>query len=184
MSSWSALDGVPDAIRSRAARIRLACFDVDGVMTDGGLFYSDSGHEAKQFHAHDGLGLKLLIDSGVVVAVITARDTPAVSNRMRDLGIERVFLGERNKRARVQRLMDELGIGRDEVAFCGDDLPDLSAMEHVGFAITVPNAHALIKPLAHWQTTRAGGHGAVREVCDLIISARGGMDVVLGRFRA
>lgn len=184
MTSWSALDGVPDTIRLRAARIRLACFDVDGIMTDGGLYYSDAGHETKRFHVHDGLGLKLLIESGVVVAVITARDTPAVSTRMRDLGIDRVFLGERNKRARVQTLMDELGIDRDEVAFCGDDLPDLSAMERAGLAVTVPNAHALVKQLAHWQTARAGGQGAVREICDLIISARGSMDAVLGKFRA
>lgn len=184
MTTWSPLDEVPAAIRARAARIRLACFDVDGVMTDGGLYYSDGGHEAKRFHVLDGLGLKMLLESGVHVAVITARDTPAVTQRMRDLGIDHVHVGVRDKRACMQGIAESLGLALDEVLHVGDDLPDLGVMSVVGFAVTVANAHPLIAACAHWQTTRRGGDGAVREVCELLLAARGQYEGAVARFRA
>ena len=183
MRPWSPLANVPDDIRSRAARVRLACFDVDGVMTDGGLYYSDAGHEAKRFHVLDGLGLKMLVESGIHVAVITARDTQAVVQRMRDLGIRHVFAGVHDKRACLFALAQELGIVSEDIAHVGDDLPDLGAMSAVGFAITVANAHPLITEIAHWQTHRRGGDGAVREACELILAARGLLDTAVARFR-
>ncbi|MBL0028152.1 MAG: HAD hydrolase family protein [Rhodanobacteraceae bacterium] len=183
MTSWSPLTDLPDHVRDRAARVRLVCFDVDGVMTDGGLYYSDVGHEAKRFHVLDGLGLKMLLESGVHVAVITARDTPAVAQRMRDLGIRHVFAGVPDKRARMLALAAELGLGIEDVAHVGDDLPDLGILSTVGFAITVANAHPSIVGVTHWQTRRHGGDGAVREVCDVILAARGLLDAAVARFR-
>ena len=183
MTPWSPLNGIPEEIVARAARVRLACFDVDGVMTDGGLHYSDQGHEAKRFHVMDGLGLKMLLESGMHVAVITARDTPAVANRMRDLGIRHVFAGVADKRACMLDLAAELGLGVEDVAHVGDDFPDLGLMGTVGFAVAVANAHPLIAQVAHWQTARAGGHGAVREVCELLLAARGLLGAAIQRFR-
>jgi 3-deoxy-D-manno-octulosonate 8-phosphate phosphatase (KDO 8-P phosphatase) len=184
MSTWSPLDAAPADVRARAARVRLACFDVDGVMTDGGLYYSDAGHEAKRFHVLDGLGLKMLVESGVTVAVITARDTPAVTRRMRDLGIDEIHVGVRDKRACMQQIATRLGVTSDAVAHVGDDLPDLGLMTAVGFAVAVANAHPLITAVAHWQTSRHGGDGAVREVCELILAARGQYERVVSGFRA
>ena len=183
MTPWSPLDGIPDDIVARAARVRLACFDVDGVMTDGGLHYSDQGHEAKRFNVLDGLGLKMLVESGLHVAVITARDTPAVANRMQDLGIRHVFAGVPDKRACMFELVTQLGLGIDDVAHVGDDFPDLGLLGTVGFAIAVANAHPVIANVAHWQTQRSGGHGAVREVCELLLAAQGKLGNAIQRFR-
>lgn len=183
MTPWSPLDGLPEDLIARAARVRLACFDVDGVMTDGGLYYSDRGHESKRYHVMDGLGLKMLVASGLHVAVITARDTPAVAHRMRDLGIRHVFAGVPDKRACMLDLAAELGLGIEDVAHVGDDFPDLGLLGTVGFAIAVANAHPVIAHVAHWQTARSGGHGAVREVCELLLAARGQLGAAIQRFR-
>ena len=183
MTHASPLDGIEPDIVARAARVRLACFDVDGVMTDGGLYYSDAGHEAKRFHVLDGLGLKLLLASGIEVAVITARDTPAVARRMHDLGIRHVFAGVPDKRACMLALAQELGLDSAQVAHVGDDLPDLGLMSAVGFAVTVANVHPRIAAVAHWQTGKRGGDGAVREVCELILAAHGLLDTAIERFR-
>lgn len=183
MTHASPLDGIGPDVVARAARVRLACFDVDGVMTDGGLYYSDAGHEAKRFHVLDGLGLKLLLASGFEVAVITARDTKAVATRMRDLGIRHVFAGVEDKRACMLTLARTLGLEASQVAHVGDDLPDLGLMAAVGFAVTVANAHPRIAQVAHWQTARRGGDGAVREVCELILAAHGLLDAAIERFQ-
>ena len=184
MTPWSPLDGIPEDIAARAARVRLACFDVDGVMTDSGLYYSDRGHESKRFNVMDGLGLKMLVESGIHVAVITARDTPAVAKRMSDLGIRHVFAGVPDKRACMLTLAAELGLGIEDVAHVGDDLPDLGLLDTVGLAIAVANAHPLIADIAHWRTARCGGNGAVREVCELLLAAQGRLDAAIDRFRA
>lgn len=183
MTPWSPLDGIPEDIVARAARVRLACFDVDGVMTDGGLYYSDLGHESKRFHVMDGLGLKMLVESGIHVAVITARDTPAVAKRMQDLGIRHVFAGVPDKRACMLDLAAQLGLGIEDVAHVGDDFPDLGLLGTVGFAIAVANAHPVIAHVAHWRTQRNGGHGAVREVCELLLAAQGKLGGAIQRFR-
>ncbi|HWT14659.1 MAG TPA: HAD hydrolase family protein [Patescibacteria group bacterium] len=182
MTPWSPLLGIPEDIVARAARVRLACFDVDGVMTDGGLHYSDLGHESKRFHVMDGLGLKMLVESGIHVAVISARDTPAVAKRMQDLGIRHVFAGVPDKRACMLDLAAELGLGIEDVAHVGDDFPDLGLMGTVGFAIAVANAHPVIAHVAHWQTARRGGDGAVREVCEVLMAAQGRLGGAIRRF--
>ena len=184
MTPWSPLNGIPEAIVARAARVRLAGFDVDGVMTDGGLYYSDRGHEAKRFNVMDGLGLKMLVESGIHVAVITARDTPAVAKRMQDLGIRHVFAGVPDKRACMQTLAAQLGLGIEAVAHVGDDFPDLGLLHAAGFAIAVANAHPRIAAVAHWQTSRRGGDGAVREVCELLLAAQDRYDAAADRFHA
>ncbi|MEO6065159.1 MAG: HAD hydrolase family protein, partial [Lysobacterales bacterium] len=163
-------DFPPDVIE-RALRIRLACFDVDGVLTDGRLWYGADGESLKAFHVHDGLGLRMLGAAGIEVAIVTARRSAAVTARMADLGIERVYQGVADKLACVTTLAGELTYQLEEVAFTGDDQPDADAMCSVGLAIAVANARPEILALAQYCTRAAGGVGAVREVCDLLLFA-------------
>jgi 3-deoxy-D-manno-octulosonate 8-phosphate phosphatase (KDO 8-P phosphatase) len=160
-------------IRERAARIRLVVFDVDGVFTDGRLYYGPGGEELKVFHVHDGQGLKRLLRAGVAVAVISGRDSAAVSRRMQDLGIAHVFQGDEDKLPIFERLLKKLGMKPEETACVGDDLPDLPLLEAAGLAVAVANALPSIRAQAHVVTQATGGMGAVREVCDLILAARG-----------
>lgn len=162
----------PPDIRRRAAGIRLAAFDVDGTLTDGHLWYTDTGQELKAFHAHDGHGCKRLLQHGVEVALITARTSDAVSRRAAELGIHHVYQGESDKRQCLERLQQELSIAPEQTIFTGDDLADLPAMQASGLAVAVANAHPQVVPHVHWQTHHAGGNGAAREVCDLILAAR------------
>ena len=167
------LANVPDDVRQRAARIRLACFDVDGVLTDGRLTFDAEGRESKSFNSQDGFGLKLLGEFGIEVALITARNSPIVARRAAELGLAHTHQGEHDKLARLQALMAERGLARDQVAFTGDDAPDLSCMLRSGLAVAVANAHPWILGIAHWRTRLPGGHGAAREVCDLLLAAQG-----------
>jgi 3-deoxy-D-manno-octulosonate 8-phosphate phosphatase (KDO 8-P phosphatase) len=162
-----------DLLREKAARIRLVVFDVDGVFTDGRLYYGIDGETLKVFHVHDGHGVKELLRRGVAVAVISGRDSPAVSRRMRDLGIPHVFQGSEDKLPVFERLLKKLGLTAGEVACVGDDLPDLPLLARAGLAVAVANAHAAVRQRAEFVTTARGGEGAVREVCDLILSVRG-----------
>lgn len=157
---------------ARAARIRLAVFDVDGVLTDGRLILGESGDEYKAFHARDGQGLVMLLESGCHIAVITARSSRIVAERMASLGIEYVYQGEADKGARLARLIAELGLSARQAAYVGDDVIDLPAMIRVGLPIAVADAHAEVKQQAAWTTDRPGGQGAVREVCELIMQAQ------------
>jgi 3-deoxy-D-manno-octulosonate 8-phosphate phosphatase (KDO 8-P phosphatase) len=175
-------DDLPADVRARAARIKLAVFDVDGTLTDGSLHLSEDGHETKVFHVHDGLGLKRLHESGVQVAIVTARISHTVALRADELGIEHVYQGQHDKRTTVRELIAALHIGADEVAFVGDDLPDLAPMRLVGLAIAVANAHPTIAEHAHWRTRLAGGHGAGREVSDMLLAAQGKADAELERW--
>jgi 3-deoxy-D-manno-octulosonate 8-phosphate phosphatase (KDO 8-P phosphatase) len=184
------LIGIDVALLERAAKIRLACFDVDGTLTDGRLIYptaantgdgsgrekSDFTHEIKAFHVHDGQGLVLLRKAGIEVALITARRSAAADERGRELGL-RVHTGSGSKLDRVDALCAELGIGRDAVAFMGDDLPDLTAMRAVGLAVAPANAHAWTANAAHWRTRAGAGLGAARELCDLILVAQGHLPI-------
>ncbi|WP_250625206.1 KdsC family phosphatase [Pinirhizobacter soli] len=169
-------------VRARAARIRLAVFDVDGTLTDGGLFVGEDGHETKVFHVHDGLGLKRLHENGVQVAIVTARISHPVTLRAEELGIEHLYQGQQDKRACVLEIIDALGLTPDEAAFVGDDLPDLAPMRMVGLAVAVADAHPTVAEHAHYVTRRAGGHGAAREACDLILAAQGKADAELERW--
>lgn len=159
-------------IRERAARIRLACFDVDGTLTDGRLHYDSDGRESKDFHVLDGQGMVLLQRFGIQVAFITARNSQSAAHRARDLGVQG-FIGAKDKLAQVRALCGEQGIGLDEVAFMGDDLPDLEAMLAVGLSVAPANAHHWIAERARWITTAKGGKGAARELCDLLLDAQG-----------
>lgn len=179
---YSPLTDLPAEIRDRAQRVKLAAFDVDGVLTDGSLWYGPDGGEIKGFHVHDGLGLKLLREQGVDVALVTARESPIVEHRARELGLRHVYQGTRDKLETLTHLCRALAIGLDQVAYTGDDLPDLAPMQRAGLAIAVANAHPWVRARAHWRTQHAGGHGAVREVCDLLLAAKGLAERVLERF--
>lgn len=159
-------------IQTRAAKIRLLICDVDGVMTNGHLYMGNNGEELKAFHIHDGLGLKLLLKVGIEVAVITAKQTHIVENRMKALGIKYLYQGQENKVSAYQDLKTKLNLDDDEIAYIGDDLPDIAVMRKVGFAIAVANAVTLVKENAHHITILKGGKGAVREVCELILNAQ------------
>ena len=173
MSIFPYLANLPADVLARAAKIRLAVFDVDGTLTDGRLWYGEDGHEAKVFHVHDGLGLKQLQANGVQVALITARISHPVALRAEELNIAHVYQGQGDKRACLLELLDALQLTPDQVAFIGDDLPDLPPMRIAGLAVAVANAHPWVAEHAHWQTSKNGGNGAAREVTDLILHAQG-----------
>ena len=164
---------LPADIRDRAAAVRLAVFDVDGVLTDGRLWFAEDGRELKAFHVHDGLGLKRLLANGIEVGVITSRVSHLVTERMAELGVAHVYQGQDDKLACFEKLCHALKLEHAQACYTGDDLPDLPVMRRVGLAIAVANAHAWVSEQAHWHTRLAGGHGAVREVCDLLLEAHG-----------
>ncbi len=169
---------------SRAKLIRLMAFDVDGVMTDGGLYLSDSGQEFKRFNSLDGHGLKMLRASGVEVAIITGRTSQCVEARARELGIEHLYQGAENKLDTMVELLNKLKLPRDAAAYMGDDVVDLNVMRHVGLAVSVPDAPLLVRENSHYVTQRDGGHGAVREACEFIMSAQGTLDAQLAPYLA
>src|SRR5690554_130998 len=169
----------PDpALLARAAKVRLACFDVDGTLTDGRIHFDAQGGEMKAFHVHDGMGLVLLRKAGIKVALVTARASAAVERRAAELGIE-AHCAVADKLAAVGELCSQLGIGMDEVAFMGDDLPDLAPMRAAGLAVAPANAHAWTAREAHWHTAARGGEGAARELCDLLLTAHGVIEDLL-----
>ncbi|HZP65659.1 MAG TPA: 3-deoxy-manno-octulosonate-8-phosphatase KdsC [Rudaea sp.] len=176
------LNDLPADIRERAARIKLAVFDVDGVLTDGTLCYADDGRELKSFHVHDGFGLKRLMANGIEVAVITSRMSHIVAERTAELGIAHVYQGQENKLACYEQLVHALELAPEHTSYCGDDLPDLAVMRRVGLAVAVANAHPWLRERAHWRTRLRGGEGAVREVCDLLLAAQGKAESELERY--
>jgi 3-deoxy-D-manno-octulosonate 8-phosphate phosphatase (KDO 8-P phosphatase) len=153
--------------------VRLAIFDVDGVLTDGRLYIGEHGEAFKAFHALDGHGLKMLAQAGIATAVITGRDSPAVRRRVADLGIAHAHYGVQDKLPAAEQLLAALGIGWDEAAAMGDDWPDLPLLTRAAFACAPPNAHAEVLAVAHHVTAAPGGHGAARECCDLLLAACG-----------
>jgi 3-deoxy-D-manno-octulosonate 8-phosphate phosphatase (KDO 8-P phosphatase) len=173
---------LPADIRERAARVKLVIFDVDGVLTDGKLIYAEDGHELKAFHVHDGLGLKRLLANHIEVAVITARLSRIVTERMADLGVAHVYQGQDDKLACFEQLLGALKLEAEETAYVGDDLPDLAVMQRVGFSVAVANAHPWVRERAHWRTRLAGGAGAAREVADLILAAQGRAEAEIAAF--
>lgn len=181
MNSWLRDPRLIDQARA----IRLLVLDVDGVMTDGQLYFQADGQESKAFSTQDGQGLKLLRQAGVEVALITGRESPMVSRRAAALGIEHVFQGRDDKLDVLQTLIQRLNMGLnpnislDQVAYCGDDLPDLAPISRAGLGISVPNAPSYIREHADWITERSGGHGAVREICDGLLDMQGHWDAIL-----
>jgi 3-deoxy-D-manno-octulosonate 8-phosphate phosphatase (KDO 8-P phosphatase) len=162
-------------LMTRAGNIRLACFDVDGTLTDGRLLFDSEGRELKAFHVHDGQGLVLLRQVGIEVALITARHSEVARRRAEELRV-RAHIGVKDKLACVRELCTELGIGLDAVCFMGDDLPDLPAMRAVGLSVAPANAHAFTASQAELRTRANAGEGAARELCDLLVAAQGGFD--------
>jgi len=160
------------AINESAARIRLLVLDVDGVMTDGRLHYGPDGAEWKSFHVRDGLGIKRALRAGIEVAVISGRGGGAVERRVKELGIRHVRLNQDDKQAALEEITAELKIGLNSVACVGDDIPDLPIIEACALGIAVADAHQAVRAAAEWSTTLPGGHGAVREVCDMLVEGR------------
>lgn len=177
---YSHLNDYPAEIRERAARIRLACFDVDGTLTDGRLIFDSEGRELKAFHVHDGQGLVLLRKAGIAVAFVTARASTIAEQRAAELGLE-AHTRVADKLACVREIAQRLGLGLDEVSFMGDDLPDLRAMAHVGLAVAPANAHPWVRERVHWRTGAQGGCGAGRELCDLLLAAQGHAERLLAQ---
>jgi 3-deoxy-D-manno-octulosonate 8-phosphate phosphatase (KDO 8-P phosphatase) len=167
---------------TRAQSIRLAAFDVDGVLTDGGIYLSDSGEEFKRFNSMDGHGLKMLKASGVELAIITGRTSRCVELRARDLGITHLYQGVQDKLGAMRKLLAQLQLAPAAASFMGDDVVDLPVMRHVGFALSVPEAAQVVRDRAHYVTRRSGGHGAVREACELLMSAQGTLDRQLAAY--
>jgi 3-deoxy-D-manno-octulosonate 8-phosphate phosphatase (KDO 8-P phosphatase) len=163
----------PPELLLRAQVVRWAIFDVDGVLTDGRIYISERGEEFKAFSTLDGHGLKLLARAGITPAVITGRDSPAVRRRVADLGIAHAVYGAADKLAAAGSLMDTLNLGWDSLAAMGDDWPDLPLLTRAAFACAPANAHLEVKANAHFVTGAAGGHGAARECCDLLLLAAG-----------
>jgi len=155
-----------------AAKIKCIIFDVDGVFTDGRLYYSEQGETIKAFHVHDGLGVKLLQQHGIIVAIISGRESAIVTQRMTELGIKYIYQGHSEKLTAFEHLLALLKYDPLHFAYMGDDLPDLPVMQKVGFSITVPNANAIIREHADWQTQALGGNGAVREACEFLLTAQ------------
>jgi 3-deoxy-D-manno-octulosonate 8-phosphate phosphatase (KDO 8-P phosphatase) len=169
-------------LAERAARIRLLALDVDGVLTDGRIHYTDSGEEMKSFSILDGLGIKLLRRSGIMVAIITARRSTTVERRARELGIDHCLQGREDKLEALKELLAETGIALEETAYMGDDLPDLRAILAVGMGLTVANASREVARRALWQSQARGGNGAVREACEMLLGARGQLESVLAAY--
>ena len=160
------------SVNDIARQIRLLILDIDGVMTDGGLQFDNRGEEYKTFNSLDGHGIRMLLDCGIEVAVITGRNSGIVSHRMNELGVRHIYQGYRDKLQAYEKLLQDTGLESGQTAYVGDDLPDLPVMRRVGLAIAVQNAHVFVKQHCDWVTTARGGNGAVREVTDFILQAQ------------
>lgn len=169
----------PAELVEKASAVRLLVLDVDGIMTDGTLFFSASGDELKGFNILDGLGIKQVMAAGITVAVITGRRSPLTEKRMNDLGIAHLMQGREDKKAALRELASQLGLAPQQIAYMGDDLPDLPAIRHAGLGITVPNGYWLVRQHADYCTTAHGGSGAVREACELLLCACGQLNASL-----
>ncbi|MDL0432047.1 HAD hydrolase family protein [Marinobacter sp. TBZ242] len=170
---WSA------EVMEKAAAIRLLALDVDGIMTDGKLFFSASGDELKGFNILDGLGIKQVMAAGIEVAVITGRRSPLNEKRMNDLGVAHLMQGREDKKVALAELAGRLGLSPRQIAYMGDDLPDLPAIRYAGLGVTVPNGYWLVRQHADVCTVAPGGSGAVREACELLLSASGYLEASL-----
>ncbi len=170
------------AALERAKKIKLMIFDVDGVLTDGGLRYGAEGELVKTFNALDGHGIKLLQEYGVQVGIISARNSAIVARRAADLGIQHLKQGVHDKRIAFEQTLEDLHLSAEACGFMGDDVIDLPVMTRVGFAASVPNGHPEVQSRAHYVAQVRGGHGAVREVCDLILRAQNNYETALASY--
>ena len=162
--------------------IQLLLLDVDGVLTDGSIIYNDDGSETKIFNARDGFGLKLVMAAGIEVGLVTGRRSKALRHRCDNLGIGYLFEGVGEKAQMLEKIAAQTGIGPEHAAFVGDDLPDLPIMKRAGLSIAVADAHEIVRQHADWTTRDPGGHGAVREVCEALLTAKGLWDEIVARY--
>lgn len=160
----------------------LLLLDVDGVLTDGQITYTEQGHEIKSFNVKDGLGIRLAMDAGIRVGIVTGRKSEALRHRCRNLGIDLVFDGVGDKRAVLDDIVKKTGVPCQQIAFVGDDLPDLPLMQHVGLSVAVSDAHDLLLDHADMVTIQCGGRGAVREVCEALLKTQGKWDSIRSRY--
>lgn len=173
-----------EEVLNRAKNIKLIIFDVDGVLTDGSLFYGDDGQEYKAFNSRDGHGMKMLQETGVQIGIITGRTSEVVLHRMKNLQVQHIYQGRLEKLPAFEELIGKLGISAEHVAYVGDDVVDLPIMIRVGLAITVPGAHDLAKQHAHWITSKPAGAGAARDICEMIMKAQGTYDALIAKYLA
>jgi 3-deoxy-D-manno-octulosonate 8-phosphate phosphatase (KDO 8-P phosphatase) len=176
------MDGLSAA--GRARNVRLMAFDVDGVLTDGTLFVASGGEEFKAFNILDGHGLRMLRAAGVRLAILSGRESAAVTRRAQELGIEHVHQGIAEKLPAFEELCARAGVPADQCGFVGDDYPDLPVLIRCGFAASVPGAPEAVRSRVHYVTRTAGGRGAVREICEFVLDAQGKLDGLLGRYLA
>ncbi len=169
-------------IEERAKKIKVAVFDIDGVMTDGALGLGDDGLEYKFFHSQDGLGLKMLKNTGIIMAIVTGRTSKLVIKRAENIGAMHIYQGADDKLEAFNALIEKLNVSADECLFMGDDVIDLPPMRRCGLAVTVPHGMPLVKKYAHYVTVRSAGFGAVREVCELIMQAQGTFDEQMAKY--
>lgn len=169
------------SLQQRAQNIKCLICDVDGVLTDGYVYMSEDGQDYKAFHYHDGVGLKLLMLSGIEIAIITTSVNKSIDRRIQQLGINHYYTGHVNKLNPYQALKQQLQLDDQQIAYIGDDLPDLPIIEQVGLGVAVNNAIKQVAQGAHYVTQHAGGHGAVREVCDLIMESQNTLPIALDR---
>jgi 3-deoxy-D-manno-octulosonate 8-phosphate phosphatase (KDO 8-P phosphatase) len=169
-------------IINRARQIRLLLLDVDGVLTDGSLYYGNNGEELKAFNIQDGLGIKLLQKNGIKVGIITGRSSELLARRARELGIELVVQGREDKLTALNEVLDTCDYKMDEIAFLGDDLPDLAVIRRVGLGVAVANARPVVAENALWQTETRGGCGAVRELAEFILHAQDKLEATLASY--
>lgn len=178
------MEDMDSALRERAARVRMLVLDVDGVLTDGKLYFDHAGNESKAFNARDGLGMKALQRCGIEVAVITGRKCKAVTHRMNQLGIKHVYQGSLHKLDAFLDLLELTGLDAEQVCFAGDDWIDLPVLSRVGLAVAVADAEERVKQQVHWVTNRKGGDAAVREICNLLLTAQEKEQTILDEFLA
>jgi len=169
-------------INNKLKNLKLLILDVDGVLTDGSIIYNDKGEETKTFDVKDGLGIRLLQEAGITVCIATGRRSEALHRRCRDLGIVHIFEGVKDKTTIFDIILDQTGASAEEAAFMGDDLPDLALMKKVGLSITVADAHKTVREVADMVTSAKGGRGAVREVTEIILKAQDLWENILERF--
>jgi len=170
------------SIIEKTKKIQCLICDVDGVLTNGFLYIGTHGHETKAFHVHDGMGLKLLMAAGIEIAIITTSDNAVIDDRMTQLGIKHVYKGQTNKQHAFDTLKSKLNLSNEAFAYIGDDLPDLPIIQQVGLGVTVGNALPQVKQAADLETTKHGGAGAVRELCDFILTTQDKFHVALDNY--
>ena len=166
----------------RGKGIKLAVFDVDGVLTDGRLYFLEDGRDFKSFSTPDAQGIKMLMAAGVQTAIISGRKTPAVERRAQNLGIPHLYQGREDKLVVLDELLGQLNLSYEQVAYLGDDLPDLPVIRRVGLGMAVANAASFVRQHAHGVTQARGGEGAAREFCELILRAQGRLDAALAAY--